>query len=409
MKRLRRESRARTPRNALVVIYVGLLFAGCAQDDDQKKNVPRFFDKNRLHDVRLTMSETDWGELREKLHENQYYGADVSIDGETLRNVGLRSRGGGTRHNPNKPGFRVDMNRYGDCQDYHGYTSLVLDNQLQDETFIRERLAYEVFEAMDVFAPRLSHARLWLNDAYVGLYTITEPVDRRFLETRFGEEVGNLFEYESISGEWNFSWRGESPSAYIPDPFVPRTNETSLDPSALVDFIRAINASTSETYARDLSKYIDPERFLTIAAIEIAIVEKDGIVGDWLLNNFYLYQFAGTTRFAFIPWDRDNSFRGSSWSVYRTLWRNVLTSRLMGIREYNDFYVNTIRHVVTTYVNQRWLLPRFEQAYRLTCEAALSDNNKLFTNEVYQSEVERLRQIILRREDNVLGQLGLTD
>jgi hypothetical protein len=395
-------------RKAIGLCCVGLLFAGCAQDDDQGLNVTRIFDQSRMHEVRLSMEEAAWDALREHYLDDQYYAVDFSIDGETLRQAGVRSRGYGSRRNPRKPGLRVDMNRYGDCLDYYGLTSLLLDNQLQDATFIRERLAYAVFHAMNVNTPRLSHARVFINDQYLGLYTITEAIDGKFLKDRFGESAGNLFDYESNGWEWNFSWRGESPAAYIPDPFVPKTNETSLDPSALVDFIRVINEPPSAIYASNLSRFIDPESFVRFVAIENAMAEKDGLVGDWQLANFYLYQYAGTTRFVFIPWDRDYNLRSGEWPLYRNIKRNVLAARLIRDGEYNDLYVNTIKHVVTTYVNERWLLPRFAEALQQTRDAALADENKPFTNASYESEVEKLRQNIVKRESDVFRQLGLS-
>ena len=64
-----------------------------------------------LHDVLLTVSQRDWDALKANPRADTYYPADLRWSGVTVRNVGIRSRGTGTR-NGVKPGLRVDMNRY---------------------------------------------------------------------------------------------------------------------------------------------------------------------------------------------------------------------------------------------------------------------------------------------------------
>ena len=78
--------------------------ATAAQSQDE------LFDDGRLHDLFLTVSSRDWEALRANADDDTYYTADLRWNGLTLRNVGIRSRGTGSR-NGVKPGLRVDMNR----------------------------------------------------------------------------------------------------------------------------------------------------------------------------------------------------------------------------------------------------------------------------------------------------------
>ncbi|MCU0242405.1 MAG: hypothetical protein MUF51_08275, partial [Vicinamibacteria bacterium] len=64
-----------------------------------------------MHEIKLQMEPADWAALRQNFLTNQYYAADVTIDGQTIRQVGIRSRGYGSR-NENKPGLKVDFNKY---------------------------------------------------------------------------------------------------------------------------------------------------------------------------------------------------------------------------------------------------------------------------------------------------------
>src|SRR5687768_5361177 len=48
------------------------------------------FNPDLLHDVRLVMDLQQWQALRDNFRENQYYAADVTLDGERLQQVGIR-------------------------------------------------------------------------------------------------------------------------------------------------------------------------------------------------------------------------------------------------------------------------------------------------------------------------------
>jgi spore coat protein CotH len=362
------------------------------------------FDPRVLHETRIEMDPADWQALRDNFRTNQYYAANVSFDGEVIEQVGLRSRGKGSR-DPNKPGLRVDFNRFGRDREFHALKSLVLDNEIQDASLLREPLAYAVFQAMGIEAPQIAYTRLTINGAYWGVYAQTEDVRKAFLKQRFGsDDDGNLFAYE-WSGAYDFSWRGENPSEYVPDPFEPQTNEDSLDATELVDFIRTINEAPDAAFLAQIANYIDVERFLTYVAVENALAESDGLLGDQGMNNFYLYQSEDGSRFTFIPWDKDNSFQLPQWPVDRGVERNVLVRRLLGFPAQRTFYVEAVRRTVDQYVNGRWLLPRLEANYGLIREAALADTRKPQSNDQFEVAVEGLRGVIDNRADDVNLQL----
>ena len=70
-----------------------------------------------------------------------------------VQEVAIRSRGLGSR-SYDKPGLRVDFNRYQD-QTFLGLKSLVLDNAAQDHTMMAERVSVEMFRLAGLVAPRL--------------------------------------------------------------------------------------------------------------------------------------------------------------------------------------------------------------------------------------------------------------
>ncbi len=362
------------------------------------------FDQSRLHDVRITIDPSDWAALQENFRTNQYYAADLTLDTTVVRQVGIRSRGSGSR-NQEKPALKVDFNKYVPAQEYGGYKTMVLDNQVQDPSFLRERLSFAVFEAMGIPAPQNSFARLSVNGQYWGLYQVTESISKPFLKNRLGEESGNLFDYQ-YAFPWDFSFLGDDPGDYVPEPFEPQTNEDKLDATGLVDFIRAINGASDATFTADMGAWLDRQRFLTHLAVENATAESDGIVGRFGANNFYLYQYGGQRRFVFLPWDKDSAFVSPTQPVYLRIETNVLTRRLLADPAMQQIYVAALRRAVTSFVNSRYLTPRLETAYTQIREAAISDPKKPFTSTEFELAVGGLRGIIAAREGDVLAQTG---
>ena len=358
------------------------------------------FNQQVLHEARLDLDPSAWEALRRNYLSNQYYSANFSVDGVAVSQVGVRSRGSGSR-DPGKPGLEIDFNRYVASQEYYGYKRLVLDNMTQDPSCLRERMAFIVFEAMGIAAPRNAFAKLYVNGEYWGLYDLVEKVSKPFLESRLGEKSGVLFNYQ-WDGAWDFSWLGGDPSLYVPVPFEPETNED--DPNVADPLVRFIRAIDDAPNAAAIEPWLDTNRFLTHLAVENAIAESDGIVGSQGLNNFYLYQYGGRDRFVFIPWDKDTALTGGSWPLYRNLETNVLTAKLTADATKRAYYADAVRRAVTTYVNARWLTPQYDAAWEQIRDAALSDPHKPFTNDVVLAGVDGVRGVIAGREGDVLSQ-----
>src|SRR5712691_6689711 len=172
------------------------------------------FDPTRLHEMRIVMDPGDWTSLQREFLSNQYYAANFSLDGEVLEQIGIRSRGKGSR-NGVKPGLLLDTNKYVANQEFHGVKKLVLDNVIQDNTFLKEPLAYPVFEAMGIASPQISYTRVTVNDEFAGVYWLIENIDKNFLANRFGEKEGNLYKFNYVE-DYRFTDKGSDPRAYAP-------------------------------------------------------------------------------------------------------------------------------------------------------------------------------------------------
>jgi len=307
-----------------------------------------FFNDASIQDVHLNLNAKDWEQLKEYDDENTYYPADLTWNGITVRNVGIRSRGKGTR-NGIKPGLRVDLNRYISNQLFLGLKALVLDNAYSDSTLVRESVTMKMFARMNLPAPREAHARLFVNNEYAGAYVIVEEIDDTFIARVFGpsegavENGGYLFEYEHIA-DYNFEYLGPDLRAYA-GMFRPQTHETDAlvtlyDP--IEELVRTINDASDADFAAAVGQYLDLHEFMQYLAIETFMGEFDGLVGLNAVNNFYLYRFRSDNRSQLIPWDKDAALQGVDIPVTARMDANVLVRRAMIVPELRQTFMDTL-------------------------------------------------------------------
>src|SRR5713226_7307423 len=203
-----------------------------------------FFDPNVLQEVRLEIHH--WQVLQEHFTEDTYYPANLEWRGVAVPNVGVRSRGRSSR-SPIKPSLHLDMNHYQD-QTFLGIKGFNLKANDEDASFLKERLSMLMFQRMGLPASRETHARLYINGQYQGLYLIVEEVHKDFLMRNFGEDKGYLYAYNPPEDRYQFEYLGPDTSSYSPLPFEPKTHETDPDPKPLEAMVRTINhASDSDS------------------------------------------------------------------------------------------------------------------------------------------------------------------
>jgi spore coat protein CotH len=324
------------------------------------------------------------------------------VDGEVLEQVGVRSRGKGSRSGE-KPGLLIDTNRYVSNQEFHGLKKLVLDNVTQDGSFLHEPLAYQVFEAMGIASPAISYTRLTVNDEFWGVYWLVENIDKNFLAARFGDKEGNLFKYEYLE-DYRFQEKPGDPQTYLAI-FQPETHEDDPDPTGLAEFIHAANTAPETGFAAAMAPYIDVDRFLTYIAVENAIAGQDGFLGQQGINNLYVYQFTGQSRFAFIPWDQDTTFVSGSWPVEQRIDTNVLARKILADPAKLQFYRAQVKAAASRAVNPAFLNPKLEAYYSVMRNAVLADTKKPYTNEQFEQAVGGMRGVIAARQGDIQAQV----
>jgi hypothetical protein len=287
-------------------------------------------------------------------------------------------------------------------QEFHGVKKLVLDNVVQDVSFLHEPLAYPVFEAMGIASPQISYTRLTVNDEYWGVYWLIENIDKNFLAARFGEKEGNLYKYEYVE-DYRFTDKGSDPKVYTP--LFKAESPASPDMTALVQFIQIANSAPEAGFVAAVAPFLDVDKFLTYIAVENAIAGQDGFVGIQGMNNFYAYQFTGQTKFVFTPWDQDTTFLSPTWPVLQRVDTNVLTRKLIADPAKKQFYLAQVKAAASIAVNPGFLLPKLEAYYALMRNAVLADTKKPWTNDEFELGVQGMRGVIAARLPDIQTQV----
>jgi spore coat protein H len=392
-------------QRSLVVLATTLaILAGAAPRGAEAQTADDVFDAATLHEIRLLVNSKDLELLRANFADNTYYPADLVWGSQRVRNVGIRSRGSGSR-NGVKLGLRVDFDRYTSDQRFAGLASLVLDNLAQDPSMVRERVAMAFFNHLGVPAPRESFCRLFINNEYQGVYAIVEEIEPPFVARTLGEDSGYLFEYH-----WITEFRGDDLgdlAAYKPL-FEPRNHENDADSviyGGIADLFREA-ATTDATTRERIERFLDVPSFIAQIAVENFLAENDGVLGYAGMNNFYLYRLAGTTQQRLLPWDKDNTFLQTDFAITQRIDDNVLSRQLLADPGLRAIYFDTLDRCARAAADGDWLFNEIATSAALIADAAHQDTRKFFSNEAFDAGIEFLKGFALERPGFVLASLA---
>lgn len=374
-----------------------------------------------VHDVELRVNESDWETLKQHYLDDTYYPADVEIDNVIVRNIGIKSRGSGSRSGT-KPGLKIDFNQYTSGQDLFGLKSLVLRNNTQDPSNLHERLSMLLYSRLNMPAPREVFARFWVNKEYAGLYTIVEPIDKSFLRRVFGENAGYLYSYDYPNGTapFYFEDHGADASHYVPVPFSPETHSSDAQPEIIAAWIEAINRSSDAGFRDAVAPYVDLATFVRFVAVEEFLADDDGVLGNWGMDNFYSYRPQNGARFTLLPWDKSDAFIvGPEASVWHNITdvpaaqQNRLMARALALPDIYAAYTAALRECVATTTapdaamagTSGWLESEIRREYAQIHDLAHADTVKPYTNDQFEQSIQALIDFAQRRGALVLGSL----
>lgn len=289
----------------------------------------------------------DWDSFLETCEDEEYTTCAVVIDGESYKNVAIRAKGNTSLSTVSQLGsdrysLKIEFEHYNSSESYYGLDKLCLNNIIQDTTYMKDYLSYQLMAQMGVPSPLCSYAYLTINGEDWGLFLAVEDVEGGFLERNYGSDYGELYKPDSQSfggGRGNgkdFNMEDFDPSQmknvdatddrpqppdgapqdlgsddvrlqYIDDDTDSyanifdnaKTDVTKADKKRLIASLKSLSEGT------DIENVVDTDEVIRYFVVHNFLCNGDSYTGS-MIHNYYLYEEDG--QLSMIPWDYNLAF-----------------------------------------------------------------------------------------------------
>jgi len=344
--------------------------------------------------------------------QDAYVHAGFRYNGETLADVGLRIKGEGSfRKLDKKAPFKIKFDEFVNNLAFRGLKRLTLNNMVEDPTFLAERMAYHVFRAAKLPAPRCNSALVYVNGAFYGVYANVEAEDKPFLRRWFASDGGNLYE----EGQKDFVPGAETA-------FDLETNETANDRTDLVNLIAVFQSTTPANFLSTLDTALDTKHFLRFTAAEAVVNQWDMYAYTvFYPNNFRLYHDPTSNKFVFLPWGMDMSmkpFRDSGKPHIRifalarsgdnangNVTAGLMFQRCLLSPECKTAYANAVREILAVY-EAAGLEAVAVSYYNQIKPQVMADPRKEYTMQAFETGYQSMLKTIRERPAAIRADLG---
>ncbi len=153
--------------------------------------------------IEIIADENDWQEMLDNATSEQYIMADVVVNGTKIQNVGVRPKGNSSltqvaSSDSDRYSFRLQFDEYIKGQTCFGLDSLVINNMLGDNTYMKEYVSYELMQEIGVDTPYFGFADIKVNGEGWGLYLAVETYNDSYEARTFGTTEGMLYNVKSM-------------------------------------------------------------------------------------------------------------------------------------------------------------------------------------------------------------------
>ncbi|MFT5763055.1 MAG: hypothetical protein ACI8X3_000473 [Saprospiraceae bacterium] len=357
--------------------------------------------------IRIYFEQTNWDHILDSLYVDGNQDrllATVSIDGTVLDSVGIRYKGfSSVSTNRDKNPFNIKLDYVKGNQRYDGINKIKLGNVIQDPSFLREVLSYEIARKY-MPASLANYANVYINDVFWGLYSNIESVAEDFILQNFGSNNNAFFKCNpaTLDFDGENSNLGNSPGTDPSDYYPYYTLESSTGWGDLYELIDVLNENPT-----NIETVLNVDRTLWMHAFNYALINFDSYVG--YAQNYYLYK-KDDGQFNPIIWDLNQSFASyrltdasehfdgfsiaeaktmdpllhySSVSVVpRPLLRNLFENDT-----YRRMYIAHLRTIIEeNFANQDYEV-RAQYLHDLIENSVLADTNKFYSNDDFYNNI----------------------
>ena len=433
----------------------------------------RLFDTTTVHTIDIEME--DWDAFLEGCTDEEYVSCSLAIDQEACKNVAIRAKGNTSltsveAYGNNRYSFKVEFDHYDPSNTYYGLDKLCLNNIIQDNTYMKDYVSYQMMSGFGVDSPLCSYVYLTVNGEDFGLYLAVEGVEESFLERNYGNDYGELYKPDSMSmggGRGNGAGfdpgilgeagnqqenlngydgksnrgipgveAGKSPGG--PDKMVMGSDDVSLiytddeydSYSNIFDHAKTeITDSDKDRLIASLKKLNEAETLETVVDIEEVIryftvhnfvCNFDSYTGS-MIHNYYLYEKDG--QLSMIPWDYNLAFGGFesgtdaeglvNYPIDSPVSGGTVESRPMlawifADEEYTEQYHQYFAEFIEQYFTNGEFERMIDAVSEMIAPYVEKDPTKFCTYEEFQTGVSTLKSFCMLRAESIKGQLDGT-
>lgn len=458
----------------LAVIFMNAGNAGVQASSETKEYEKRLFDTGKVHTIDIVMD--DWDGFLDTCTNEEYSVCSVVIDDEAYKNVAIRAKGNTSltqveSYGNDRYSFKIEFDHYDNSISYYGLDKLSLNNIIQDNTYMKDYLTYQMMGYYKVAAPLCSYVYITVNGEDWGLYLAVEGVEESFLERNYGSEYGELYKPDSQSmgggrgnggrfemddlqqpDENNMPRQGDKPDGNMEDMEKPdmdgplggsiggmtcssdvsliysddeyssyqnifdnaKTDITDNDKDRLIASIKQLNEGGN------IEDVVDVDEVIRYFVVHNFVCNFDSYTGS-MIHNYYLYEKDG--KLSMIPWDYNLAFGGfqgakdaSSMVNYPidtpvsggTVDSRPMLAWIFNDEEYTELYHKYFSEFITGYFDSGYFTEMFDSVREMISPYVEKDVTKFCTYEEFETGVSTLRDFCLLRAESVKGQLDGT-
>lgn len=447
----------------LTVLFMNAEKIGIQKIPSDMEYVSTLFDTSRVHTINIVMD--DWDDFLSNCQSEEYENCTVIIDNDVYKNVGIRGKGNTSltqvsSYGNNRYSFKIEFDHYDSANTYYGLDKLCLNNIIQDNTYMKDYLTYQMMNACGVAAPLCSYAYVTVNGEDWGLYLAVESVEESFLQRNFGKDYGALYKPDSMdmgggkgNGRKFDGAEGRMPDKmpegrpdkmpggmpaenlggmkngsddvllrYIDDridsyPNIFDNAKTNIDQT---DKTRLIEALKNLSEGNDMAGTVDIDAVICYFVVHNFVLNFDSYTG-MMIHNYYLYEKDGQMQM--IPWDYNLAFGGFQAGADTTAYVNYgidspvsggsVTERPMIAwifenEEYTELYHSYFSEFISEYFESGYFEEMMDSVSSMISPYVEKDPTKFCTYEEFETGVSTLKEFCLLRARSIRGQLNGT-
>lgn len=361
------------------------------------------FKTDRIHRIELYVK--DWDGVLESAPEEIFSRCNVVINGELLKNVGLRATKD-TDEMPENPqgrySWQLVFDHYDQSQTYHRLDTLRLNNLYQDRTMMKEYLSYRMMSDMGIPAPLCSYTTVYVNGRSLGIYLAVEAMEESFLTRWFGSDYGTLYTPQGEGSDVMLQYIDENPHSYQN---LLNQAINARDESELIRALKQLSAG------EDLKDILDVEAVVRYFAVHNFLCNHSSYTGS-AVYNYHLYEQDG--KLSMLPRNYNLAFGGNQvtdletlagCSIYQPVTQGDLQSRpmlswILQSKRYTWLYQKYFVQLLS--IDTETIIDR---THKMIAPYIYRDPSRLCTFEEFEEAVEALKEFLTLREESVRQQV----